>query len=71
MGWLRHPKTTNEKRQWHALEFERSNSGYKVRARARRSWKRLVDTWDDIMNSSIDIKSWKRYRKNQWKPVGE
>jgi hypothetical protein len=56
MGWLRHPRTTQERREW-SPEF----------GRAKRSRKRLVEAWDDIVTS--EQRSWKEHRRTQWRPV--
>lgn len=66
MGWLRHPKTTQERR--HApkrgfLEIE----GYRIKVRGKRSFRNLPEAWDDILNMSWKHRSWKRHRLNQWK----
>lgn len=61
-GWMRSPKTTNEKRR----VGRRGRSVEGVRVRAKRSMKNLADAWDDLV--LIHQRSWKtkgKY-KHQW-----
>jgi len=60
-GWLRYPKTTQEKRWSDAWADEG------IRVRPRRNKANLPDAWDDITRSDVGAKSWKRYRKHQWR----
>ncbi len=57
-GYLRYPKTTQERRLW--------DEEY---GRAKRSPHNLVNAWDDIGRSDATHRSWKRHRKTQWKPI--
>lgn len=63
-AWLRHPKTTNEKRQCYdddTAEF--------VKIRAKRKARRLPDVYDDQF--VVESKTWKRAkRKRQWQSEG-
>lgn len=54
MGWLRNPRTTQERRA--------NQDGY---CRGRRSPHRLPSSWDDILVQTE--RSWKRTRKTQYK----
>ena len=56
-GWLRHIKTTQERRRWEAdLEAARLR-----RARSPRS---LPSLWDDIQRHPQ--RSWKEQRRHKW-----
>lgn len=57
MGWLRKPRTTQEKRA--------SQDGF---ARAKRTLKTLIDAWDD--NAAGTQRSWKKHRKRQRRRSG-
>ena len=58
MSWLRHPKTTQERRA--------NQDGY---ARKKRCLHHLPSAWDDIGRSDWRDRSWKRHRKTQYKVV--
>ena len=46
--WLRSPRTTQERRRYvHDVELRRE-WGHKLRLRPKRSFKLLVDAWDDV-----------------------
>jgi hypothetical protein len=66
---LRFPKTTQEKR----ANGKRCANGieeygdYKVRVRAKRSWKQLPDAWDDMFTRTT--KCWKKFRKTQYRRI--
>ena len=68
MSYFRHPKTTNERKQWAKVEHDRKEYGFKIRARAARNERNLPDTWDDLHKSfGWEVKSWKHYRRSkQW-----
>jgi len=57
--YFRYPKTTNEKRQSYACD--------KKYIRAKRNSLTLVDAYDDLPRSQHKIKTWKYYRKTQYK----
>lgn len=57
------PGTANERR---ANAFVDLDSG-EPPVRAARSWKSLPSTWDDLERSDYRMRSWKQYRKRQWK----
>jgi hypothetical protein len=60
---FRHPKTTNEMRQYFSsLENELNIS---VKVRGQRRVKSLPHSWFDIDKPSIH--NWKQYRKNQFR----
>ena len=69
MSYFRHPKTTNERRQWGSLDFSRSEQ--RIKARVARSHKLLVDAWDDLNRSDTQFwgkpRCWKhRKKRRQW-----
>ena len=53
-SWMRHPKTTQEKK---------ANERDADFVRAKRAYKNLVDTWDDIWTHNRD--SWKSRKKKK------
>lgn len=55
-GWLRQPKTTQERRLW--------DSEY---GRSRRAPHRLPEAWDDIHRQVQ--RSWKEHRRTQYKEL--
>jgi hypothetical protein len=57
-NYLRHPKTTQERRKFD-----------KKYGRRKRCPSRLPDTYDDMPRSDIEDRSWKRHRKTQYKIV--
>lgn len=66
MGWLRHPRTTQERRangKRDILDID----GYKIRLRGKRNLTNLPEAWDDIGRSDWRHHSWKRHRKTQYK----
>ena len=69
MGWLRIPRTTQERR----ANGKRSNyinvDGYKIKTRARRSQCNLPCHWDDLIRKDEDDRTWKRHRRTQYKVV--
>ncbi len=58
----------NEKRQYNGTVENDLN--IPIRVRGRRRYKGLVDPWDDYM-TRVDNRSWKRYRKTQYKVVNK
>ena len=72
MGWYRHPKTTQERRingKRNIINYD----DYEVNVRPSRNFANLVEYRDDIPKTNHYDRSWKRYRKTQYKPrdVGE
>lgn len=64
----RRPRTTQERRangKRNCIEFD---DGYKVKIRASRNMSNLVEAWDDVNRSSSEDRSWKKFRKEQYKP---
>lgn len=59
--WLRHPRTTQERCWADAWKDE----DFAPRTRARRNARNLPNAWDDV-HRDVE-RSWKRYRKAQWK----
>jgi len=68
MGWLRHPRTTQERRANGKRNFIIWDE-YKVPIRASRNMSNLVEAWDDIGRQDLSHRSWKRHRKTQYKVV--
>ena len=66
MGWLRNPRTTQERR----VNGKRSQitvDGYEVKIRAKRSQASLPCAWEDLLRSDDHHFTWKRHRKKQYK----
>ena len=61
---FRHPRTLSEMRQYFKTTCNEIDVVIKVRG--RRKPKRLPTAWDDIFRSDQG-RSWKHYRKYQWK----
>lgn len=57
-------RTTNEKRWVQAWREE----SHPIKVRSKRNLVRLPDDRDDLLPSCLIARSWKRYRKTQWKP---
>lgn len=72
MGWFsnyhRHPKTTQELRELHGSRMDqREEEEYDIPLiRAKR--RGIPTAWDDQLRTGKEDRSWKRYRKTQWKP---
>lgn len=69
-GYVRHPRTTQERRWTHAWDDEQDEHILcRVRVRSSRSDRHLPDEWDDIC--SHNDKSWKTQskRRHQWKEI--
>jgi len=51
-----------------SVEVGEKECGFKIRARAARNTKNLVDSYDDIHKSyGWEVKSWKHYKRSkQW-----
>lgn len=63
---LRRPHTRQERRfSGHRSIIEQDN--YRVYLRARRSFHMLPTVWDDLIRGDKDNRSWKRFRKTQYK----
>lgn len=58
--WLRHPRTTQERRL-------HSDPELRPYIRGKRSWKRLPNAWDDIFIPFRENESWKKLRKTQYR----
>lgn len=59
--WYRYVHTTNERRQNQNIDFEELQ-GFHVKTR-----KNLPNSWDDIVRTDHNDRSWKTSRKTQWK----
>jgi hypothetical protein len=63
--YMRHPKTTQERKKWFDVLEECKE--YKIKLRLRRSHVNLPNAWDDELVSKRRIKGWKRTKKKkQW-----
>lgn len=61
-------RTTQERRENAYLKYDEDAVEYEVKARPSRSKDSLPNAWDDIPYSKWwGRKSWKRYRKTQWR----
>ena len=58
-------KTTQERRANGKRNFINYDE-YKVAVRPSRNMSNLVERWDDLIRRPT--RSWKKHRKNQWKP---
>ena len=56
-------RTTNEKR-WAQASIEEKHH---IKIRSKRNLINLPDDRDDIYSSRLGVRSWKNYRKTQWK----
>ena len=63
--YFRRPRTTQEKRKWYSKK--EAMGEYKLRKPNRRRPVTLVSSYDDIGRSDYRIRSWKNYRKKQYK----
>lgn len=67
--YYKQPKTTAEKRDWDRTLFSISEAGYNVKLNKKRSPRNMPQAWDDYPRACYKDKSWKRFRKTQYKPV--
>ena len=67
MNCLRHPRTTAERRANAGVAADGLDCGWRVRP-ARRGHT-LVSAWDDQCRSTCDVRSWKHYRRTQYKVI--
>ena len=65
MSYFRHPRTKNEKTQYFAAQSDEVEVPVKIRK--RRSPFKLASVYDERVSSLYGSRSWKAYRKNQWK----
>jgi hypothetical protein len=63
MGFLRHPKTTQERRRFFGDQAERRDDPLIPELRRKR--RSIPNAWDDIWVESE--RCWKSYRKTQWR----
>lgn len=61
--FYRRIRTTHERRWAHAWDDEE----FAPKVRSRRNARNLPNSWDDIPRFDWRHRSWKRYRKHQWK----
>lgn len=62
---LRKPKTTQERRTNGSRCNNRDEYGVKIRG--KRSQKLLFEAWDDVVRGDRNYRTWKKYRKKQYK----
>ena len=65
--WWKHPKTTQEMREYYKISTEEADTGYPVHYRAKRNPSHLPKVWDDKIQSDWGNHSWKEFRKTQYK----
>lgn len=65
MGWLRHPKTTQERRRWFS-DIELIAEYPELKLRNARSARNLPTLYDDIAKDAWRDRSWKRHRDTQY-----
>lgn len=68
MGWMRHPRTTQERRA-NGKRNRLVIGDYVVKLRPSRNMIHLTDTYDDPWRRDGMNRSWKRHRKNQWRRI--
>lgn len=63
----RHPRTTQEQREngkrCHVIWID----DYPIKIRPSRSMSHLPTCWDDIYRNDVRDRSWKKYRKTQYR----
>lgn len=64
MGWLRHPKTTQERRRWFS-DIELITEYPQLKLRACRAPHLLPTLYDDLCPKAWRDRSWKRHRDAQ------
>ena len=64
-SYYRYPKTKQENVENHYFDIDSERKEYKIKIRKRRV--KLPTSWDDKARSDWRDRSWKRYRKHQWK----
>ena len=67
-GW-KHPKTTQEKRESYGVEVDPDLKEHSVRIRGGRLPTNLPEDRDDKPIAAPDDRSWKRYRRMQYRPA--
>lgn len=63
--WLRSPRTTSAIRS--SLSVVKEDGEPEFRGNRRRGWSTLPTRWDDVYKDSYRDRSWKSFRKTQWK----
>jgi len=66
MGYMRHPRTTQERRA-NGRRDRLNIEGCVIKLRPSRNMTNLTDTYDDPWRRDWNHRSWKRHRKTQWK----
>lgn len=70
MSWLRHPRTTQERRYNGKRGICYDDGEYVVKIRCKRSQPMLPSLWDDIIRQDGCHRTWKRHRNTQYKVRG-
>lgn len=65
--WWKHPRTTQEMREYYKLEVEKMDTGYPIHYRAKRTPHYLPTAWDDVIKSRWGNRCWKKFRQKQYK----
>jgi hypothetical protein len=71
MGLFRHPRTTQERRNWSTVEEIREEHPCIKGCRRSRSTTILPTLYDDLISTPLQRKSWKYYREHQYRPKVE
>jgi hypothetical protein len=66
-NWYRPVRTYPEHRDVSGVEADNRNGVSSVYVRRARCNRLLIDAWDDVPSGAYGNRSWKRYRKSQWK----
>jgi hypothetical protein len=71
MGYFRHPRTTQERRNATGLETDgrefRVDIGFAIRPRRGAGSNSIATGWDDIHPAAREDRSWKRRRRTKWR----
>jgi hypothetical protein len=67
MAYYRHVRTTNERRQWAVVEELHREYGSLLKFNRSRSFKLLPDVYDEPLREPYFWRSWKKYRKHQYR----
>lgn len=65
--WFKHPKTAQEMREYYKINIEKMDTRYPIHYRTKRTPSHLPTVWDDQTQSDWGNRSWKEFRKTQYK----
>lgn len=66
-GYHRRPQTTSERRYAASVKVDEIYQEYTIKFRKKRNHKTIVNNWDDVGRADFRDRSWKTFRKTQWK----